>query len=277
MYAAKHAGKNRVRVASDSDLERMRTGLTWSGRLREAVDHGGFELHGQPIIDLASGSVVEWELLLRLPGENAELIPPAQFLATAERSGLSLELDRWVLLRAIDLLAEHHRAGVELNLSVNLCGRSLDDLELPAFIQRSLDERQVDPARLGLEVAETAAIASVGRARAFAAQLSEVGCGFAFDDFGAGFGAFHYLKHLPFDSVKIDGEFIQNLASSSTDQLILDSIVQMCQGLGKRTIAKFVGDQSTVEVLRRHGVDSAQGYHLGRPLPIREAFGDARA
>jgi EAL domain-containing protein (putative c-di-GMP-specific phosphodiesterase class I) len=86
------------------------------------------------------------------------------------------------------------------------------------------------------------------------------------------FGSFYYLKHIPFDYVKIDGEFIRNLPASSTDQLILDSIVQMSNGLGKRTIAEFVGDHETVELLKQHGVDYAQGYHLGRPRPVIQAL-----
>ncbi len=275
MYAAKAAGKNRVKIAGDTDLERMRTHLTWSQRVRQAVTEGRFELHTQPILDLATDEVDQWELLLRLPGEGAELIPPSQFLYTAERSGLILEIDRWVLGQAIDLLAHHHHAGVDLKLSVNVSGRSVGDLELPALLQRLLMDRQVDPSKLVLEVAETAAIANMDHARTFAARLTDVGCGFALDDFGAGFGSFYYLKYLPFDYVKIDGEFIRNLPGSSTDQLILDSIVQMCKGLGKATIGEFVGDAQTVEVLKVHGVDYAQGYHLGRPRPISDGFGAA--
>jgi len=123
-----------------------------------------------------------------------------------------------------------------------------------------------------LEVTETAAIANMDRARGFATRLRALGCGFALDDFGAGFGSFYYLKHIPFDYVKIDGEFIRNLPASSTDQLILDSIVQMSKGLGKHTIAEFVGNGETVEVLKAHGVDYAQGYHFGRPRPVAEAL-----
>jgi EAL domain-containing protein (putative c-di-GMP-specific phosphodiesterase class I) len=106
----------------------------------------------------------------------------------------------------------------------------------------------------------------------FAAKLNELGCGLALDDFGAGFGSFYYLKYLPFDFVKIDGEFIRQLPSSQTDRLILDSIVQMSRGLGKRTIAEFAGDQATVEILRDRGVDFAQGFHVGRPQPVSSAL-----
>jgi diguanylate cyclase (GGDEF)-like protein/PAS domain S-box-containing protein len=271
MYAAKEAGKDRVAVASKATKERMRSRITWAERVRRAVQDGLFELYCQPIVKLANYSVSQWELLLRLPGDGGELILPAQFLYTAERSGLILDIDRWVLSQAMRLIAEQRDAGCEVCLEVNLSGRSVGDPELLTLIEQGLKDRAINPANLILEVTETAAIANMDRARAFATKLRALGCGFALDDFGAGFGSFYYLKHIPFDYVKIDGEFIRNLPSSSTDQLILDSIVQMSKGLGKYTIAEFVGDSETVKLLKEHGVDYAQGYHLGKPRPVSAA------
>jgi diguanylate cyclase (GGDEF)-like protein/PAS domain S-box-containing protein len=271
MYAAKEAGKDRIAVASTATKERMRSRVTWAERVRRAVQDGLFELYCQPIVDLASDNISQWELLLRLPGDGGELILPAQFLYTAERSGLILDIDRWVLSQAMRLIAEQRDAGCEVRLEVNLSGRSVGDPELLKLIEQGLEARAINPANLVLEVTETAAIANMDRARGFATKLRTLGCGFALDDFGAGFGSFYYLKHIPFDYVKIDGEFIRNLPSSSTDQLILDSIVQMSKGLGKHTIAEFVGDSETVQVLKEHGVDYAQGYYLGKPRPVSEA------
>jgi diguanylate cyclase (GGDEF)-like protein/PAS domain S-box-containing protein len=270
MYAAKETGKDRLAVASAADHRRVRSRVTWAERVRRAVRDELFTLYCQPIVDLHSDTISHWELLLRLPGERDELILPAQFLYTAERSGLILEIDRWVANQAVRLIAEHRDAGRELHLEVNLSGRSVGDSELLELIEQRLAATAVDPASLVFEVTETAAIANIERARGFAARLTEIGCGFALDDFGAGFGSFYYLKHLPFDFVKIDGEFIRNLPASSTDQLILDSIVQMSKGLGKRTVAEYVGDRETVDVLKEHGVDYAQGYYVGRPRPVSE-------
>jgi diguanylate cyclase (GGDEF)-like protein/PAS domain S-box-containing protein len=272
MYAAKEAGKDRVAVASATTKERMRSRVTWAERVRRTVKDGAFELHCQPIVDLASDAITQWELLLRLPGDRGELIPPAQFLFTAERSGLILEIDRWVLVQATRLIAEQRDAGRQLRLEVNLSGRSVGDTELLDLIEWEIEARAIDPANLIFEVTETAAIANMDRARDFANRLRAIGCGFALDDFGAGFGSFWYLKHIPFDYVKIDGEFIHNLPASSTDQMILDSIVHMSRGLGKRTIAEFVGDSDTVEVLKAYGVDYAQGFHLGKPRPVSVAL-----
>ncbi len=272
MYAAKEGGKDRVAVATVANQDRMRSRMTWAQRVRQALGEDRFQLHCQPIIDLATDTVTQYELLLRLPGEHGELILPAQFLYTAERSGTILEIDRWVLRTAIGLIAEHHQAGHHLRLHVNLSGRSVSEAELPAFIEQHLDDAGIDPANLVLEVTETAAIANMDRARQFATRLTAIGCLFALDDFGAGFGSFYYLKHIPFDYIKIDGEFVQHLAASSTDQLILDSIVRMCKGLGKQTIAEYAGDRETIETLTEHGVDYAQGYHIGRPIPISSAL-----
>jgi diguanylate cyclase (GGDEF)-like protein/PAS domain S-box-containing protein len=272
MYSAKDAGKDRLAVASAKTTGQMRSRVTWAERVRRAVEADLFELYCQPIVDLASERVSQWELLLRMPGDGGELILPAQFLYTAERSGLILEIDRWVLSQAIRLIGDQHDAGREVRVEVNLSGRSVGDPLLLGLIEQELGERSIDPSNLILELTETAAIANMDRARGFATSLRSLGCGFALDDFGAGFGSFYYLKHIPFNYVKIDGEFIRNLPTSTTDQLILDSIVQMSKGLGTATIAEFVGDRETVDMLRAHEVDFAQGYHLGKPRPVADAF-----
>jgi diguanylate cyclase (GGDEF)-like protein/PAS domain S-box-containing protein len=271
MYAAKETGKDRYTVAATAH-ERLTTRVTWTDRVRRALDEGSFELHCQPIVDLGNGAAAQWELLLRLPGDNGELIQPAQFLYTAERSGAILGIDRWVLREAMRLIAAHRDGGRRLTLTVNISGRSIADPTFADYIETHLEETGIDPASVVLEVTEAATIANMNHAVKFAAQLNELGCRLSLDDFGAGFGSFYYLKYIPFDFVKIDGEFIRQLPSSPTDQLILDSIVQMSRGLGKRTIAESAADQETVEILRARGVDLAQGYHLGRPRPVDVAL-----
>jgi diguanylate cyclase (GGDEF)-like protein/PAS domain S-box-containing protein len=270
MYTAKESGKNRATFSSVGTRERKIARITWSQRVRTALQDELFELYCQPIVDLACDRVSQWELLLRLPAEHGELILPSQFLYTAERSGLIVEIDRWVLGQAMKLMSAQRDIGRDLCLEVNISGRSVGDDSLLALVERGIESLGIDPSNLILEVTETAAIANMDRARGFATRLRAIGCRFALDDFGAGFGSFYYLKHIPFDFVKIDGEFIRNLPSSTTDQLILDSIVQMSKGLGKHTIAEFVGDSETVDVLKDHGVDYGQGFHLGMPIPVSE-------
>jgi diguanylate cyclase (GGDEF)-like protein/PAS domain S-box-containing protein len=272
MYLAKESGKNRVAVASRATRERSKSRVTWAERVRRVLRDDQFELYCQPIVHLASEQITQWEILLRMPGEGDELILPAQFLYTAERSGMILEIDRWVVGQALGLLSAHAEAGRALRLEVNISGKSVGDALLLELIQDGLEPGRLNPGDLVLEVTESAAISNMDRAREFATTLRSLGCGFALDDFGAGFGSFYYLKHIPFDYVKIDGEFIRNLPSSSTDRLILDSIVQMSKGLEKATIAEFVGDDETVEILRELGVDYGQGFHLGRPRPVSEVL-----
>jgi EAL domain-containing protein (putative c-di-GMP-specific phosphodiesterase class I) len=207
-------------------------------------------------------------------GDDGELIPPASFLPIAERFGLIGEIDAWVVRQAIRALAD--RSAEDLVFEVNLSGPSIGSPEILTVIERELQQTGVDPKRVIFEITETAAVANVTEAREFAERLGELGCRFALDDFGAGFGSFYYLKHLPCDFLKIDGEFVRNLASTPTDQVIVSGLVQIAHGLGKRTIAEFVEDGETMELLRREGVDMAQGYHVGRPGPL-DAVLSARA
>ena len=155
---------------------------------------------------------------------------------------------------------------------MNLSGESLTDPDLPAFVESELERASVDPGDLIFEVTETAAIANIAQARSFIERLVDIGCSFALDDFGAGFGSYYYLKHLPLDYLKIDGEFVRNLPNSHTDQVLVRSVVEIARGLGKKTIAEFVGDEETVDLLKGLGVDFAQGFHTGRPRPVAEGL-----
>ncbi|HEY1357748.1 MAG TPA: GGDEF domain-containing phosphodiesterase [Thermoleophilaceae bacterium] len=270
MYDAKDAGRNRTALAAHGRQNRMEDRLSWSDRVRAALGDGRFVLHCQPILDLKTNQVRQHELLLRLPDDDGELVLPATFLYTAERFGLVHAIDRWVIGQAIELLAAEREAGRDLRIEVNVSGASMSDPELPTFVEEKLGTAAVDPANLIIEITETAAIANMEHARDFVAMLGALGCPFAIDDFGAGFGSFYYLKHLAADYLKIDGEFIHKLPASSTDQMIVRSIVQTAKGLGKRTIAEFVGDEETLQLLRSLGVDYAQGYHIARPRPLSE-------
>jgi diguanylate cyclase (GGDEF)-like protein/PAS domain S-box-containing protein len=272
MYDAKEQGRNRYAVFTADRLARMEARLTWSERIRQALENDRFVLFAQPILDLELGRVTRHELLLRMIGDDGELIPPASFLHIAERFGLIRDIDHWVVRNAIRLIDEQRRQGHTLSLEVNLSGKSVSDSELPKMIASELRDRSIDPGSLIFEVTETAAIVNITEAQQFAATLTELGCHFALDDFGAGFGSFYYLKHLPFDYLKIDGEFIRNLSTTHSDQLVVKAVVEIAQGLGKRTIAEFVTNAETTCLLRDLGVDYAQGYHIGRPRRITETL-----
>jgi EAL domain-containing protein (putative c-di-GMP-specific phosphodiesterase class I) len=201
---------------------------------------------------------------------NGDQIPPGTFLYIAERLGMVQEIDRWVVARAIDMLAEQRAAGHDLRFEVNLSGHTIGDPEILELIERRLKETGVPADRLIFEITETAAVSNIARAATFANRLTELGCRFALDDFGAGFGSFYYLKHLPFDYLKIDGEFVRHCATNETDRILIAAVVQIAKGMGKHTIAEFVADQESVDVVTRLGVDYGQGYFLGRPEPLAQ-------
>jgi len=278
MYDAKEDGRNRWALASHSDVtnrRRTRSRVSWVERIERALEGDDFELYAQPIVDLRDGSVDQYELLLRMRERDGTLTLPGEFLAVAERLDLIQGIDRWVTRRAIDLLADHQRRGRALSFEVNLSGRSLNDLGLLEVISSSISTSGVDPQGLIFEVTETAAVSDITAARNLAHSLADLGCRFALDDFGAGFGSFYYLKYLPFDFLKIDGEFVSHCTSNATDQAIIRSLVNVARQLGKQTVAEFTGDAATLRFLRNEGVDHAQGYHVGRPQPLSEVLGPA--
>lgn len=277
MYRAKEEGRNRIALFH-APGEGERTPLrrqTTSARIRDALTKDRLSLATQPIHSVASGGVERYELLLRMTGESGELLPAAAFIEVAERSGMVQELDRWVVARALELLAERERAGQPVSLHVNISGASLTDVSVLEFIERRLDEGDADPGRCTFEITRTAQVEDYEAAAGFADRLTEFGCEIAIDDYGAGFSPFHHLKELPFDVIKIDGSFIRDLPRNDADQLTVKAIVEIARGLGKRTIAGFVQDDETMQMLRAYGVDMAQGFHLGRPVAAAEGLASA--
>jgi diguanylate cyclase (GGDEF)-like protein/PAS domain S-box-containing protein len=279
MYDAKEAGRDRFETYGGSANKKagIEARLEWVERIRTALDENRLTLHAQPVVEACSGKTTQLELLVRMIGPQGQLIMPGDFLPVAERFGLIGELDRWVVTRSIRMLGEQSHRGLHPKVEINLSGCSLGDPELAAHIGRELRIAGVDPTQLVFEVTETAAIGNMEAARLFAEQLAELGCRFALDDFGAGFGSFYYLKHLPFDFIKIDGEFVRNLTSNETDRVVIRAVVELARGLGKRTIAEFVGDEDTVCALRELGVDYLQGFHLGKPAPLESWLAPAYA
>ena len=269
MYDAKDAGRDQCMVLDESSSRQPRLGarLEWKRRIEAALENDAFELHLQPILDLRTDRVGSAEVLLRL-ADSDELVHPSRFLYIAERSGQVTELDRWVVRRSVELLAELRSRDPGFTLEVNLSGRSIGQPSLEQAIRDALEENDVEPRALILEITETAAVADVEVARQFAERMTALGCKFALDDFGAGFGSFYYLKHLLFDYVKIDGEFVANAHLSAVDRTIMRSIVGIARGLGKRTVAEFVADPAVLDIVRAEGVDFAQGYLIGEPMPL---------
>jgi EAL domain-containing protein (putative c-di-GMP-specific phosphodiesterase class I) len=239
----------------------------WLARLRRALAEDLFVLHFQPIVSLADGGVSHHEALVRLADEpGGRLVAPGRFLPAAERYGLIREIDRMVLDKVAALLASD--AGPQApRIAMNVSAVSVSEGGMLGHLERRLALHGVEPERLVIEVTETAAISDMATAKAFCTGVQALGCAVALDDFGAGFGSFQYLKHLPFSYLKIDGDFIRALTRSRTDQLVVKALVGVVAGLGRETIAEFVEDEATMSMLRSFGVDYAQGYEVGRPQP----------
>lgn len=235
----------------------------WLGRLRRALREDTFVLHYQPILSLRDGEVSHYEALVRLADEPAgALVAPGAFLPAAERYGLIQEIDRMVIGKVVGLLAGH-----DVRVAVNLSALSITDAQTLPYIEGALARHDVAPHRLVIEVTETAAISDMARAKAFCEAVAALGCAVALDDFGVGFASFYYVKHLPFRYLKIDGDFIRDLAHSARDRMMVQALVLLARGMGMATIAEFVGDAATLALLRELGVDYAQGFEVGRPQP----------
>ena len=268
LHEAKESGRDRVIGHDPEGRSGVNERRAWSERVRQATERGLFVLASQPIVDLESGETTQHEVLVRMRDDGGGLVLPAAFLATAERFGLIGGVDRWVTQQAVRLIEAHNRQGHDLLLEVNLSGKTMTDTRFPEEVKRQITSAGIDPSSLVFEVTETAAVADIERARKFAQSLSRLGCRFALDDFGSGYASFYYLKHLPISYLKIDGEFVRDLPDSPADQLIVKALVDVCEGLGIKTIAEFVTDQRTMDIVRELGVDFAQGYHLGKPEPV---------
>ena len=250
------------RKAREASLEAQLDEIAGLGEIRRAFEEDRFEMHAQPIIDLATGETVQRELLIRMRGRDGELIPPGAFLPAAEKHGAIRDIDRWVIAQGAALAAR----GIDVE--INISAASIGDPGLIADIERELERTGADPSRLVFEITETALIEETGLAVALAERLRTLGCRFALDDFGSGYGGFHYLKHLPMDFLKIDREFVRDMHTSDADQHVIRAIVGLAQGFGLKTIAEGVEDQETLDLLREFGVDHAQGFLIGRPAPL---------
>jgi EAL domain-containing protein (putative c-di-GMP-specific phosphodiesterase class I) len=241
---------------------------SWAEQIRSALDDDRIVLYRQPIVHLASGNVHRHELLVRMRSVEGDVLPPDAFLPAAERFDLVQALDRRAAHQAVMMIATSDPDGEPLRLEVNVAAKTIDDPEFVDALAEALRETAADPANLIFETSEQVAVSDLKRARAFSEQVRALGCGFAIDNFGSGFGSFFYLKHLPVDHVKIDGDLVGGLTSQRVDREIVSSIVDVARTLGRETVGERVNDERTLSALRELGVDYAQGYHLGAPAPL---------
>lgn len=285
-YAAKNRGRNRVHIyqPNDSDVAQQRSEAQWVTRINKACEDHQFCLYFQPISCLTKGCEVgeHYEVLLRLVAENGELIPPMAFLPAAERYNLMPTIDRWVIDKFFaylsEVLAPHAlMSGCNLCLknephnlyAINLSGASVNDDEFIDFLQAQFSRYQIPPQVICFEITETVAISNLTKAAQLIRKLKSLGCRFALDDFGTGMSSFAYLKNLPVDYLKIDGNFVKDIADDPIDFVMVEAINRIGHVMGLKTIAEFVSDNIILDKIKNLGVDYAQGYEIAIPQKLK--------
>lgn len=267
LYEAKDAGRDTSVVLDQTARELFRSPLSWIERVESALSEDRFELYAQPIIELEHGAASSHELLIRMISQDGARVAPGAWIAAAERAGLFTKLDRWVVEHGIALSAAY---GHPVN--INLSGRSIRGTSLLNLIERTLGGHDADPSTITFEVTETSAITNLGEAQKFLRDLRSLGCVSALDDFGKGFGSFQYLKHLPFDVIKIDGEFVNSCDTNRTDRAVIRSVVEIARDIGAVVVAEHVETTAVLDTIVSLGVHQAQGYLLGAPAPAIDTF-----
>lgn len=271
-YTAKESGRNRVHAYADiGGAAQASQGLMrWATRLQEAIEENRFALYCQRIEALAPGARGEhYEILLRMIGEDGGIVLPGEFMRSAERYQLAGLIDRWVLQNVLQWMRTHRDRMQSIDmLSINLSGHSIGDRGFHHFAEEVMREMNADAHKICFEVTETAAISNLADATRFFNTMRVNGCRFALDDFGSGLSSFGYLKTLPVDFLKIDGQFVRNAHNDAVDRATVRCIQEVAHVIGKQTIAEFVEGPEVLQLMRDMGVDFAQGYAIHRPEPI---------
>jgi diguanylate cyclase (GGDEF)-like protein/PAS domain S-box-containing protein len=260
MYQAKDAGKNIWRIYRPDHIAtlRQRSLVTWNDRIRQALRTDGFDVYVQGVFGCGDRRLRHHEALLRMhDGTPGKVLSPGQFIHFAEKSNLIIDIDHWMIQAVIAELAKRPLFPA---IAVNVSGRSFDEPDMANFIASELKRAKVNPARLYVEITETAAIRDMRDAQRFIEQLRAIGCKVCLDDFGAGFSTFAYIKQLPVDVLKIDGLFTRNLAEDRDNQVFVRAMLDIARGFGKTVVAEAVEDESALALLASYGVDMAQGY-----------------
>ncbi len=272
-YSAKDLGRNRVQLYKPDDVPERHREMHWVSKLARACDESRFELFYQPIVPIgaAEHEHEHFELMLRLRDESGALVTPAEFIPAAERYNVMPSIDRWVVRQALDRLVHRVGSGVKpFTIAVNLSGTSLNDERFLEYLIAELNGHELAPGAMCFEITETAAIANLGNVVYFMRELKARGCHFALDDFGSGLSSFMYLKTLPVDYLKIDGQFVENVTHDRVDRSMIEAISQVGRTMGIQTIAERVESREVLAELGRLGIGYAQGFHIAEPRSTKE-------
>jgi diguanylate cyclase (GGDEF)-like protein/PAS domain S-box-containing protein len=283
-YSAKYKGRNRVHVfrTDDQDLLQQRGEMQWATRINRALEEDRFCLYYQTIaaIEPTLQNGEHYEVLLRLRDETGQLVSPMAFIPAAERYGLMHLIDRWVIRTLFATQGQHYQDiwnqcaiygnACDALYAVNLSGASINDERFIEFLHEQFRLYRIPPQLICFEITETVAIANLTKASLFICELKQLGCRFALDDFGSGMSSFAYLKNLPVDYLKIDGEFVRHIVDTPVDEAMVEAMSRIGHVMGIKIIAEFVENDAILARLKTLGVDYAQGYGIAKPLPLLE-------
>jgi len=272
-YAAKDSGRNRVHMYQTGAAPERHREMQWVSRLTRAVEENRLELYYQPIVPIGANRDPRghYELLVRMRDENGRLVLPAEFIPAAERYNVMSMIDRWVVSQALGALA-HYRTDGDVRhgytISINLSGTSLNDDRFLEFLINELQGYDLSPGAVCFEITETAAISNLHNVVHFMREFQARGCQFSLDDFGSGLSSFMYLKNLPVDYLKIDGQFVQNMTTDRVDRCMVEAITQIGHAMGIKTIAERVESAEVLACLADIGVEYAQGIYIAMPESV---------
>ncbi len=267
-HIAKNTGKNRVHLYTNADQSNrvsMYADIGWARKIKDAIEQNKFVLAKQPIVDTITGEVLSYEILLRMKDSSSDIILPNGFLPSAQRIGLMMDIDRWVLSKAIASLKHTRLTEPDARYSINLSAKAICDPEILMIITDAFYTNQLEANAITFEITEDTAIANMDMAVKFLHQLEELGCKTALDDFGTGYSSFAYLKDLPVDYVKIDGSFVHNIDSDKLNLAMVKSMNEVAHATGKKTVAEFVTNKEILNKIKSIGIDYSQGFYIGKP------------
>ncbi len=277
-YVAKDNGRNQIHLFHPEDdvLLKRHVEMEWVLRINEAIEHNDFVLYCQGIFPMQQKELPPfYEILIRKRDEHGGIIPPAEFLPSAERYQLMTKIDRWVIqhaFMALQPLFKTQSGSKPFIVSINLSGMSLGDPTLLPYIKNCFATYEISPSQVCFEVTETSAIINIDHTIKLIKELQQIGTRFMLDDFGSGMSSFSYLKHLPVDFLKMDGAYVKDITSNKVDLAMAKAIQSVAESMEIQTIAEYVEDQATLDCLKEMGVAYAQGFYLNKPMPLGEAI-----
>jgi diguanylate cyclase (GGDEF)-like protein len=266
-HIGKEMGRNQVWEYNEKDprIQQKNNDIQWLPLIRAALLEDRFFLEYQPVIELNSGKISHYEVLVRMMTRYGDVVNPEEFIGVAERVGLMHSIDIWVVEKAIQFLSDLPSESDQVSLAINLSSQAIQDEFLLPTIKQLLEDSSILPWRITFEITETAVIENFEKARLMILNIKALGCRFALDDFGTGFCSFNYLKSFPVDYLKIDGQFMKNIANDETDQILVKAMCEIAKKMGLKTIAEYIEALESLNIAKKLGVDYGQGHLFGEP------------